>query len=126
MHAIRSVSSLTGKADIVVSDQIRKVYLQTLLAQLSALAFLAASPCALAQATSSIYGNVTDSSSAPIFGAVVSAKGSDGNSYTTVTDSKGSFRISSLTPANYSVKISAEGFSDWSASNVPASMTAES
>jgi hypothetical protein len=110
----------------VVIDRIRKVRLKAVIARLSALAFLAASQCALAQATSSIYGNVTDSSSAPIFGAVVTVKGSDGNSYTTVTDSKGSFRISSLTADNYSVKISAKGFSDWSASNVPASITPES
>jgi hypothetical protein len=90
------------------------------------LAFLFTSQCALAQATSSIYGNVTDSSTAPIFGAVVTVKGSDGSSYTTVTDSKGSFQISSLTPGNYRVQISAAGFSDWSASNVPASTTPES
>lgn len=107
----------------MVIDRIHKLPLKAVLAQVSALAFLAAGQCTPAQGTASIYGNVTDSSSAPIFGAVVTVKGSDGSPHTTVTDSKGSFQISALTPGNYSVKISAVGFSDWSASNVPASIT---
>ncbi len=44
----------------------------------------------------------------------------------TVTDSVGAFQISSLPPGNYSVKISASGMSDWTASNVPATLTPES
>ena len=81
---------------------------------------------AMAQATGSIQGNVTDSSDTPIFGAVVTVEGADGNPHTTVSDSEGAFKISSLTPGNYSVKISASGMSDWTAQNVPASLTPES
>jgi len=43
----------------------------------------------------------------------------------TATDGEGAFKISSLTPGNYSVKISAAGMSDWSKVNVPASATPE-
>ena len=81
---------------------------------------------AMAQATGSIQGSVTDSSNAPILGAVVTVEGSDGSPHTTVTDFEGAFKISSLTLGNYSVKISAAGLSDWTASNVPASVTPES
>jgi len=82
--------------------------------------------CAMAQATGSIQGNVTDSSGAAILGAVVTVEGVDGNPHTTVSDGDGSFKISSLTPGNYSVKISASGLSDWTAPNVPASVPPES
>lgn len=127
MHTtFRSVGCLAGKTDIVAIDRIRTLLSKALVAPLSALVFLSASPCAFGQATASIRGNVIDSSSAPVFGAVVTVRGSDRSSYTTVTDSKGSFQISSLKPGNYSVRISAAGFSDWSASNVPASMAPES
>ena len=81
---------------------------------------------AMAQATGSIQGKVTDSSDAPILGAVVTVEGADGNPRTTVTDGEGAFKISSLTLGNYSVKISASGMSDWTASNAPASLTPES
>jgi hypothetical protein len=81
---------------------------------------------AMAQATGSIQGNVTDSSDTPIFGAVVTVEGEDGNPRTTVSDSEGAFKISSLTPGNYSVKVSASGMSEWTAVNVPASLTPES
>jgi hypothetical protein len=81
---------------------------------------------AMAQATGSIHGSVTDSSSAPILGAVVTVEGADGSLHTTLTDGEGAFRISSLTLGNYSVRISAAGLSDWTAPNVPASVTPES
>src|SRR5260370_15775758 len=81
---------------------------------------------AMAQATGSIQGSVTDSSGAPILGAVVTVEGADGSPHTTVTDGEGAFRISSLTLGNYSVKISAAGLSDWTAPNVAASVTPES
>jgi len=80
----------------------------------------------MAQATGSIQGHVTDSSDTPIFGAVVTVQGADGSPRTTVSDSEGAFKISSLTPGNYSVKVSASGMSDWTALNVPASLTPES
>ena len=81
---------------------------------------------AMAQATGSIQGSVTDSSGAPILGAVITVEGADGSPHTTVTDGEGAFRISSLTLGNYSVKISAAGMSDWTAPNVAASVTPES
>ena len=80
----------------------------------------------MAQPAGWIQGSVTDSSGAPILGAVVTVEGADGNPRTTVTDLQGSFKISSLTPGNYSVKISAAGMSDWTAQNAPASVTTES
>jgi hypothetical protein len=85
-----------------------------------------AAPPAVAQEPGSIQGNVTDSSGAPVFGAVVIVEGGEGGTYSTVTDEKGIFRISSLASGNYTVKISANGFSDWTASNVPASADPES
>jgi Carboxypeptidase regulatory-like domain len=81
---------------------------------------------AVAQSTGGIQGTVTDSTGAPILGAVVTVKGADGNPRTTVTDTGGAFKISSLALGNYSVKISAAGMSDWTASNVRASATPES
>ena len=81
---------------------------------------------AVAQPTCSIHGSVTDSSGAPILGAVVTVEGADGKPRTTVTDVEGVFEISSLTLGNYSVKISAVGLSEWTAPNVPASLTPES
>ena len=81
---------------------------------------------AMAQSTGSIQGNVTDSSGAPIFAAVVTVEDADGNRHTTVTDAEGAFKISSLAPGKYSVKISANGLADWTASNVPASESPES
>ena len=74
------------------------------------------------QTTGSIQGNVTDSSSAPIWGAVVVVEGADGHRFSTVTDVEGFFKISSLPVADYGVKISANGMADWTASNVPASV----
>jgi len=93
----------------------------------AALSFLcwAGSP-AFAHEAGFIQGKATDSSGAPIYGAVVSVEGANGSPYKTVTDDAGAFRISSLEPGNYSVKISASGFSDWTASNVPASTSPES
>lgn len=91
-----------------------------------ALALLFAGRCALAEATGSIQGKVTDSSGTPILGAVVAVQDADGNSHLTVTDIDGAFQMVSLPPGSYSVKISASGMSDWSASDVPASPPLES
>lgn len=73
---------------------------------------------AVAQDTGSIQGIVKDSSGAPIFGAVVAIQGPDLNRKMTATDVEGTFKISSLVPGNYSVRISAAGLSDWTAENV--------
>ena len=83
-------------------------------------------PAAMAQESGLIQGKAADTSGAPIYGALVFVEDANGSRYTTVTDDKGMFRISSLALGNYSVKISATGFSDWTASNVPASATPES
>jgi hypothetical protein len=80
----------------------------------------------MAQAGSFIQGKATDPSGEPIFGALVFVEDANGSRFTSVTDDKGSFRISSLASGNYSVKISASAFSDWTTSNVPASATLES
>ena len=77
---------------------------------------------AVGQATGSIKGNVTDASGAAVLGAVVTVESADGSRRMTVTDGDGAFQISSLTLGNYTVKISAYGFSDWTAANVPASV----
>jgi len=92
---------------------------------LIALAILLAGRCAQAQATGSIPGKVTDSSGAPILGAVVAIHGAEGDAHLTVTDADGAFRVTPVPPGNYNVKISAIGFSDWTASNVLVSNTSE-
>jgi Carboxypeptidase regulatory-like domain len=77
---------------------------------------------AMAQATGSIRGKVTDSSGSAVLGAVVTVEGADGSRHMTVTDGDGAFQISSLTLGSYTVKISANSLSDWTAANVPASV----
>jgi hypothetical protein len=81
---------------------------------------------ATAQTTGSIQGKVSDSSGAAVLGAVVTVERADGSRRTTVTDNDGIFQISSLTLSNYNVKISANGLSDWTATNVLASVEPES
>lgn len=82
--------------------------------------------CALAQATGSIRGSVTDSSGTPVLGAVVAVKEANGNQHVTATEVDGSFQVSSLSPGNYDVRISASGLSDWTASDVQVSPHLES
>jgi len=86
---------------------------------------LFAAQWAIAQDTGSIQGTATDSSGAPIFGAVVAVEGADGNRRMTATDVEGAFKISSLTLGDYSVRISAAGLSDWTAQNVRSSVNPE-
>ena len=71
---------------------------------------------AMAQSGGSIQGSVTDSSGAPILGAVVAVAGPDGSRRTTVTDGFGAFKISDLTLDRYNIRISASGLSDWTIS----------
>jgi hypothetical protein len=73
-----------------------------------------------AQEAGVIQGKVTDSSGAPIFGAVVTVEGGGGSS-TTVTNIEGAFQISILPRGNFKVKISASGMSDWTAESVAVS-----
>lgn len=91
------------------------------LGDLVVLAVLLTAPCIQAQETGSIQGKVIDATGAPILGAVVTATGADRNSRMTVTDAQGAFQISSVTPGNYKLKISASGLAEWSDSNVRAS-----
>jgi hypothetical protein len=79
--------------------------------------FLFAVQSARAQEAGSLQGRVTDSSGAPIFGAVVTVEGG-GASSTTVTNMEGAFQISLLPRGNFNVKIAASGMSDWTAENV--------
>jgi hypothetical protein len=81
---------------------------------------------ASAQTTGSIQGKVTDSSGAAILGAVVTVEGANRAQSTAVTDQGGAFQISSLPLGNYNIKISASGLSDWTATNVPASVEPDS
>jgi Carboxypeptidase regulatory-like domain len=92
---------------------------------LAALPLLFCGQLALAQETGLIQGKVTDSSDAPILGAVVTVSGADGNPRMTATDIEGAFQVSSLPPGNYNVKISASGLSDWTASDVTVSVPPE-
>ncbi len=87
---------------------------------LTILALLFGVQSAPAQETGVIQGKVTDSSGAPIFGAVVTVEGGGGSS-TTVTNIEGAFQISILPPGNFNVKISASGMSDWTAESVAVS-----
>src|SRR6266481_2377238 len=87
---------------------------------LTILVLLFGAQSAPAQEAASIQGKVTDSSGAPIFGAVVTVEGG-GGSRTTVTDIEGAFQISLLLAGNFNVKISASGMSDWAAESVAAS-----
>jgi hypothetical protein len=93
---------------------------------LGILVVLFAGHVVLAQETGSIQGKVTDSSGAPILGAVVKIDAADGTSRVTATDMEGAFQLSSLAPGNYSVRISASGLSDWAASDVSPSSSADS
>ena len=92
----------------------------------SALALVSGGRCAFAQVTPSIQGKVSDPSNEPILGAVVRVEGPDGSSRMTTTDNEGAFQISSLPAGRYSVKISASGMTDWTGSNVPATLSPES
>ncbi|MBV8831119.1 MAG: carboxypeptidase regulatory-like domain-containing protein [Acidobacteriaceae bacterium] len=81
---------------------------------------------AIAAENGAIRGKVVDSSGAAILGAVITIGDPDGNRRTTVTDEDGAFQISTLPIGNYNVKISASALSDWTASNVPASVNTQS
>ncbi len=122
MQLIRASMS-SGRSAGNVSAKVQLVRHTTL--NFVALALLFAGRYALAQATGSIQGKVTDSTGTPILGAVIAVQDPDGKSYLTVTDIDGAFQMASLPLGRYSVKISAGGMADWTASDVPASPTLE-
>jgi len=99
---------------VASSEAVRHV---TAVLWLTILALLFGVQNAPAQEAGSIQGKVTDSSGAPIFGAVVTVEGGGGSS-TTVTNVEGTFQISLLPRGNFNVKISASGMSDWTAESV--------
>jgi hypothetical protein len=64
-------------------------------------------------------GTVTDASGAAVSGATVTVTNkATGNEQTTTTDDTGYFRAAKLTPADYTVKILANGFAPFTAENV--------
>lgn len=66
-----------------------------------------------------ITGTVTDSSGAVVVGATVSVQRADGAEIkTTKTGSAGDYRVESLIPGTYSVKVSAERFTTTELSNI--------
>ncbi len=91
-----------------------------------ALVLLASGPAAMALEPGLIQGTVNDSSGSPVYGAVVTVEDARGTRHVTATDVDGTFRISSLAPGDYSVRVSANAFSDWTAASVPASAPSES
>src|SRR5260370_37319085 len=87
---------------------------------LTILVLLFGAQSAPAQEAGSIQGKVTDSSGAPIFGAVVTVEGG-GGSKTPVTALEGALQISLLPPGNFTAEISTSAMSDWTAERVAAS-----
>jgi hypothetical protein len=57
---------------------------------------------------------------------VITVEAADGTRRVTVSDGNGAFQISSLPLADYNVKVSASGLSDWTATKVPSSVDPES
>jgi Carboxypeptidase regulatory-like domain len=63
------------------------------------------------QATSAIFGNVTDSTGAPLAGATVTVRNTEtGVARTTVTDDTGDYRVLSLPVGQYEVRVEKTGF----------------
>ena len=78
---------------------------------------LFAGSAATAQEPGVLQGKVADPSGEPVYGALVTVEDAQGSRHMTVTDAEGMFRVS-LAPGEYAVKVSASGFSDWTASKV--------
>jgi carboxypeptidase family protein len=66
---------------------------------------------AFGQVTSSLSGAVTDPTGAVVSGATVTVKNpASGSEFKTITSNQGTFNVSSLTPGNYVVVVTASGF----------------
>jgi hypothetical protein len=79
----------------------------------------AQSPVARGNSPGAIQGTVKDSSGSAVPGAVVSLETvAATDRRTTITDQSGSFRFTGVEPRNYTITISADGFTLWTASNV--------
>ncbi len=69
-------------------------------------------------AAGSLHGTVTDPSGAAVSGAAVIAITPDGQAKTTTTNRTGAYEITGLAAGNYTVTVSAPGFSDFAQDNV--------
>ena len=73
--------------------------------------FLAALPLQAQLPTAKVVGTVTDPSGAVIAKAKVTlTNASNGFAYTAITNSSGEYVVPNLAPANYTLKVEAEGF----------------
>lgn len=82
-----------------------------------------AASAAFAQTTGSVLGTVTDPQGAVLPGVTVTATSPQlQGDRTAVTDSTGTFRIPSLPPGTYSIKVTLSGFHDLSQENVTVSL----
>src|SRR5690242_21575360 len=78
---------------------------------------------AMAQTTGQIIGTVADPQGAVLPGVTVTATSPQlQGERTAVTDSTGTFRIPSLPPGNYTVKVTLSGFQDLTQENVTVSL----
>src|SRR5262245_50428931 len=87
-------------------------------------AFIALSTgVAFAQTTGTVLGTVVDPQGAVLPGVTVTATSPQlQGERTAVTDSTGTFRIPSLPPGNYTLKLSLSGFQDLTQENVTVSL----
>src|SRR5579859_6860049 len=89
---------------------------------LAALLAVVTSSFASAQTTGQIIGTVTDPQGAVLPGVTVAATSPQlQGDRTAVTDSTGTFRIPSLPPGTYTVKVTLSGFQDLTQENVTVS-----
>jgi Carboxypeptidase regulatory-like domain/TonB-dependent Receptor Plug Domain len=96
----------------------------TLLACLVALCICASPAIGQISGTGGLTGTVTDPSGAVISGATVTAINIDtGETRTTATDARGSYKFSLLPPGNYRVTFSARGFKTLEVPSVAVSVT---
>jgi len=76
----------------------------------AAAGFVLLALAATAQQTTALCGVVTDVSGAVIPGATVMAKAPGGHEVHAVADGEGTFRFAALTPGEYTIAASAQGF----------------